>query len=82
MTSAAFSEKIALRSFSSGVIGESPFGETLPTNISPGFTSEPIYTIPASSKFVILSSPTFGISRVISSGPSFVSLHKTSNSSI
>jgi len=30
-TSAAFSEKIALNNFSSGVIGESPLGDTFPT---------------------------------------------------
>ena len=42
LTSEAFSPKIALRSFSSGVIGLSPFGVTFPTKISPGFTSAPI----------------------------------------
>jgi len=42
LTSAAFSEKIALNNFSSGVIGESPLGETLPTSISPCLTSDPI----------------------------------------
>ena len=41
-TSAAFSEKIALSNFSSGVIGESPLGETFPTRMSPCLTSEPI----------------------------------------
>ena len=35
LTSEAFSPKIALKSFSSGVIGLSPFGVTLPTRISP-----------------------------------------------
>ncbi len=41
-TSDAFSPKIARSSFSSGVIGLSPFGVTLPTRMSPGFTSAPI----------------------------------------
>ena len=41
-TSAAFSPKIARSSFSSGVIGLSPFGVTLPTRMSPGFTSAPM----------------------------------------
>ena len=41
-TSEAFSPKIARSSFSSGVIGDSPFGVTLPTRMSPGFTSAPI----------------------------------------
>ncbi len=81
-TSEAFSPKMARRSFSSGVIGLSPFGVILPTRISPGCTSAPTYTIPASSRFLRPSSPTFGISRVISSGPSFVSRAITSNSSI
>ena len=35
-TSEAFSPKMARSSFSSGVIGDSPFGVTLPTRISPG----------------------------------------------
>ena len=41
-TSEAFSPKMARSSFSSGVIGDSPFGVTLPTRMSPGFTSAPI----------------------------------------
>ena len=82
LTSAAFSPKIARSNFSSGVIGDSPLGVTLPTRMSPGFTSAPIWTIPASSKLVSASSPTLGISLVISSCPSFVSLAKTSNSSM
>ena len=40
-TSDAFSPKIARSSFSSGVIGLSPLGVTLPTRMSPGFTSAP-----------------------------------------
>ena len=81
-TSAAFSPNIALSNFSSGVAGVSPFGVTLPTKISLGPTSAPIYTIPASSRFFNASSPTFGISLLISSGPSLVSLAIISNSSI
>ncbi len=41
-TSDAFSPKIARRSFSSGVIGLSPFGVILPHNMSPGSTSAPM----------------------------------------
>ena len=82
LTSEAFSPKIALNNFSSGVIGLSPLGVILPTNISLGPTSAPIYTIPASSRFLSASSPTFGISLVISSGPSLVSLAEISYSSI
>jgi len=41
-TSAAFSPKMARRSFSSGVIGLSPFGVTLPTRMSPALTSAPM----------------------------------------
>ena len=38
------------------------------------FTSAPILTIPSSSRFLSLSSETFGMSGVVISGPSFVSL--------
>ena len=41
-TSVAFSPNIALSSFSSGVIGLSPFGVILPTRMSPDLTSAPI----------------------------------------
>ena len=41
-TSEAFSPKIARSSFSSGVIGDSPFGVTLPTRMSPALTSAPM----------------------------------------
>ena len=81
-TSDAFSPKMARSSFSSGVIGLSPFGVTLPTRMSPGFTSAPTYTMPASSRLRSASSPTFGMSRVISSWPSLVSRAITSNSSM
>ena len=42
LTSEAFSPKIALKSFSSGVSCVSPFGVTLPTRTSPDSTSAPI----------------------------------------
>ena len=73
-TSDAFSPNIALRSFSSGESCVSPFGVILPTRMSPGSTSAPTYTIPQSSSLFKDPSPTFGISAVISSEPSFVSL--------
>src|SRR3972149_2440022 len=81
-TSPAFSPNIALNSFSSGVNCVSPFGATFATSISPGTTSAPIRTIPLSSRFLSNSSLTLGISLVISSLPSFVSLDSISNSSI
>ena len=43
LTSAAFS-KIALSNFSIEVIGDSPFGITLPTRISPGANTPIDYT--------------------------------------
>ena len=42
LTSVAFSPKIDLNNFSSGLDIVSPLGVTLPINISPGFTSAPI----------------------------------------
>ena len=66
-TSDAFSPKIARSSFSSGVIGLSPLGVILPFKMSPALTSAPMYTMPASSRFLSPSSPTLGMSRVISS---------------
>ena len=41
LTSVAFSPKIDLKSFSSGLDEVSLFGVTFPTNISLGFTSAP-----------------------------------------
>ena len=82
LTSPALSPNIALSSLSSGDSWVSPFGVTLPTKISPELISAPILMIPLSSKFFKASSPTFGISLVISSLPSFVSRETTSNSSI
>ena len=72
-TSRAFSPKIARSSLSSAVSSVSPLGVILPTRISPGFTSAPSRTMPCSSRLRRLSSLTLGMSRVISSGPSFVS---------
>ena len=79
-TSAAFSPKIARRSFSSGASSVSDLGVILPTRMSPGFTSAPMRMTPLWSRFFRASSPTFGMSRVISSGPSLVSRAVTSNS--
>ena len=73
LTSAAFSPKIALRRRSSGESSVSPFGVTLPTRMSPGLTSAPMRTMPSGPRFLSASSETFGMSRVISSGPSLVS---------
>ena len=78
LTSAAFSPKIALNKRSSGANSVSLFGVILPTRISPGFTSAPMRITPSGPKSDKASSPTLGISRVISSGPSFVSLAPTS----
>ena len=77
-TSRAFSPKIARSRRSSAVSSVSPFGVILPTRMSPALTSAPIRMIPFSSRSRRLSSPTFGMSRVISSGPSFVSRASTS----
>ena len=51
-----------------------PSGVTLPTSMSPGPTHVPGITMPSSSRFARLVSPTLAMSRVISSGPSCVSL--------
>ena len=82
LTSLVFSPKMALNNLSSAVNSVSPFGVTFPTRISPGLTSAPILIIPLSSKSFNVSSPKFGISLVISSGPNFVSLHSQLYSSI
>ena len=47
--------------------------------MSPGLTSAPTRTMPSGPRFLSASSLTFGLSRVISSGPSFVSLAPQSN---
>ena len=82
LTSRAFSPKIARSSRSSGVSSVSPFGVTLPTRMSPLTTSAPILMMPRSSRSASTSSETFGMSRVISSGPSLVSRASTSCSSM
>ncbi|OPY85757.1 MAG: hypothetical protein A4E72_01845 [Syntrophus sp. PtaU1.Bin208] len=82
LTSLAFSPNIARSSFSSEDNWVSPLGVILPTRISPALTETPIRTIPLSSRLRSASSPTFGISLVISSLPSFVSLAMVSNSSM
>ena len=79
-TSAAFSPKMARRRRSSGASSVSLFGVILPTRISPGFTSAPTRMTPSGPRSLSASSPTFGMSRVISSGPSLVSRAPTSNS--
>jgi hypothetical protein len=81
-TSPAFSPKIARSSFSSGVSCVSPFGVTLPTRMSPGLTEAPMRMMPLSSRSRRNVSDTFGMSRVISSGPSLVSRASISNSSM
>ena len=47
----------------------SPLGVIFPTRTSPGFTSAPMRMMPDSSRSLRASSPTFGMSRVISSLP-------------
>ncbi len=81
-TSRAFSPKMARSSRSSAVSSVSPFGVTLPTRMSPGRTSAPMRMIPFSSRSLSMSSPTLGMSRVISSGPSLVSRACASYSSM
>jgi hypothetical protein len=81
-TSAAFSPKMARSSRSSGASSVSLFGVIFPTKISPGFTSAPTRTTPSGPKLRKASSLTLGISRVISSGPNFVSRAPISNSSM
>ena len=77
-TSRAFSPKIARSRRSSGVSSVSPLGVTLPTRTSPGPTSAPMRMIPRSSRSARMSSLRFGMSRLISSGPSLVSRASTS----
>ena len=82
LTSLAFSPNIALSSFSSALSSVSPFGVILPTKMSRFRTSAPTLIMPSSSRFLRLSSPMLGISLVISSGPSLVSLDSISYFSI
>ena len=72
-TSPALSPKIARRSFSSGEGSLSPFGEILPIMMSPGSTRAPMRMIPLSSRSLVASSLTLGMSLVNSSMPRFVS---------
>ena len=81
-TSSAFSPKMARSRRSSGVSTVSPLGVTFPTRMSPGLTSAPMRTMPLSSRSFSASSPTLGMSRVISSLPSLVSRASISNSSM
>ena len=62
--------------------GSPPSGVILPTRMSPCLTSAPMHTMPDSSRSLRASSPTLGMSRVISSLPSLVSRAATSNSSM
>ena len=81
-TSRAFSPKIARSRRSSGVSSVSPLGVTLPTRMSPAPTSAPMRMMPRSSRSLRMSSLRFGMSRVISSAPSFVSRASISCSSM
>ncbi len=81
-TSPALSPKIALRSFSSGDGSDSPLGVIFPIRISPGIIWAPILISPFSSRFLVASSLTFGISDVSSSRPRFVSRTSRRYSSI
>ena len=82
LTSPALSPKIARSNFSSGEGSDSPLGVILPIKISPSFTSAPTRIIPFSSRSLVASSETFGISGVNSSYPRLVSRTSNSNSSI
>ena len=82
LISLALSPKMALNNLSSGVRSVSPLGEILPTKISCGPTSAPILIIPSESRSFNLSSLTLGMSEVVSSGPSLVSLISQKKSSI
>ena len=81
-TSSPARPKIACSSFSSGVSSVLAFGETLPTRMSPGPTRAPMRMIPFSSRLRSIFSETFGMSRVNSSRPSFVSRISTSYESM
>ena len=82
LTSPALSPKIALNNFSSGVGSDSPLGVIFPTMISLSFIQAPTLMRPFSSKFLVASSLTLGISFVNSSSPSLVSRTSTSKASI
>ncbi len=82
LTSSPARPKIACSSFSSGVSSLFDLGETLPTRMSPGTTKVPMRTMPLSSRLPSALGETFGMSRVNSSLPSFVSRISISNSSM
>ena len=73
LTSPALSPKMARRSFSSGDGSLSPLGEILPIRMSPGSIRAPTRTIPLSSRSLVASSETLGMSLVNSSIPRLVS---------
>ena len=77
-TSPALSPKIARSNFSSGEGSDSPFGVILPIRISPSLISAPTRINPFSSRFLVASSLTLGISLVNSSIQRLVSLTSTS----
>ena len=72
-TSPALSPKMARSSFSSGVGSLSPLGVILPIMISPGITWAPTRIMPRSSRSLVASSLTLGMSLVSSSMPRLVS---------
>jgi len=82
LTSPALSPKIALSNFSSGVGSLSPLGVIFPIKISPSLTSAPILIKPFSSRSLVASALTFGMSLVSSSIPLLVSRTSSVNSSI
>ena len=81
-TSPALSPKIARSSFSSGVGSDSPLGVIFPIRISPSFTSAPMRIKPFSSRFLVASVLTLGMSLVSSSTPRRVSRTSSTNSSM
>ena len=80
-TSPALSPKIARNSFSSGEGSDSPFGVIFQIKITPGLIRAPTLTIPFSSRSLVASSLTLGISEVNSSIPRLVSRTSKENSS-
>lgn len=75
LTGLVLCEKIAATSLSSEVGFSSPFGDTLPTRMSPARTSDPTLMIPFSSRFLLACVETFGISFVNSSSPALAILN-------
>ncbi len=73
LTSPAFSPNMARSSFSSGVGSLSPLGVILPIMMSPGITCAPTRMMPRSSRSLVASSLTLGMSAVSSSMPRLVS---------